>query len=48
MKPPQVAIRGFRSEVRNVVCPYLTDGREGVEQPLGLGYSSVEERLPEW
>ena len=42
--PPQVAMAGLGSDVKNVVWPALPAGRGGGEQPLVLGYTSTEER----
>ena len=43
MAPPQVAITGSGSEVMKVTWSLLTVGRGGREQPLVVGYTSVEE-----
>ena len=44
-KPPQVAISGLFPAVRNVSWEDLLSGREGGEQPLVAGKSSVDESL---
>ena len=46
--PPQVAMTGLGSDVKNVTWSFLLTGKSGGVQPVVLGKTSTEERDPPW